>query len=168
MKRLLALAALLLASGSQAMTCSELLSSIGAAFDAATEVVMTTDITQGEREFAYSRLRLFRAEDGTWASEVLEQRGQQRPQERDGGSAEPQFDFSCAGNMLEASGRGWTLVLPEQESDLPVGRWTLHFGRSAGRVVPEAVTGDFTARILFLPFRGSFRVRFSDWRFPGS
>lgn len=166
MNHLLALAALVLGSWAQAMTCSELLSSIDAAFGAATEVVMTTDITQGEREFAYSRLRLFRAEDGTWASEVLEQRGQQRPPERENGSAEPQFDFSCAGNMLEASGRGWTLVLPEQESDLPVGRWTLFFTRSAGQLIPEAVSGDFTARILFLPFRGSFRLRFTDWRFP--
>jgi len=162
------LTVLLVGTAQAAPTCEALIGSIEGAFDRADEVVMTTEITQGQRDFAYSRVRLYKDAEGEWQSEVLEERGQRRPGESNDESSEPDFTFTCAGHMLEATPDGWTLTLPEQDSDIPVKAWQLEFTNRANTLVPVKISGDFEAKILFVPFSGTFSTSFSNWILPAT
>jgi hypothetical protein len=150
------------------VTCEGLLETITIAFEEATEVKMTTQILQGEREFAYSKLRLYKDETGEWQSEELEHRGVRRPEDSEGteDGAEPTFDFNCEGHTLTKTKQGWDLVIPETREDIPVKQWAVSLMRQASSVVPVKVAGQFEARVLFIPFRGSFMTEFSDWILP--
>lgn len=146
------------------MDCEGLITSIETAFEQAVEVVMSTQIMQGTREFAYSRIRLYKEGDN-WQSETLEERGVRRPnsaQSDDG--AEPSFAFDCTEHTLSTTAQGWRLEITEQNEDLPIDRWQLEFTRSQGVVVPLTVSGQFEARILLIPFRGTFVTSFDGWR----
>jgi hypothetical protein len=150
------------------VTCERLTETITTAFDRATEVVMSTQIMQGEREFAYSKLRLYKDEAGEWQSEELERRGVQRPEDSEGteDGAEPTFDFNCEGHTLTETEQGWDLIIPETREDIPVKQWDVSLVRQADAVVPVKVAGQFEARVLFIPFKGSFTTEFSDWILP--
>lgn len=151
------------------VTCERLLETISEAFDKATEVKMTTQIMQGSREFAYSKLRLYKDENGEWQSEMLERRGMQRPEDSEGqeDGAEPTFDLNCAGHTLvETQQGGWQLTLPQQGEDSPVKQWDVSLMRQANTIVPSKVAGTFEARVLFIPFRGSFTTEFAEWQIP--
>lgn len=150
------------------VTCEGLLETITTAFDTATEVMMTTQIMQGEREFAYSKLRLYKDEAGEWQSEELEQRGVRRPEDSEGteDGAEPTFDFNCEGHTLKETERGWDLMIPETREEIPVKQWDVSLVRQEASIVPTKVAGRFEARVLFIPFRGSFITEFSDWILP--
>jgi hypothetical protein len=150
------------------VTCERLLETIAGAFDTATEVNMTTHILQGEREFSYSKLRLYKDETGEWQSEELEQRGVRRPEDSEGteDGAEPTFDFNCEGHTLTETDKGWDLVIPESRENIPVKQWDVSLIRQASSIVPVKVAGQFEARILFIPFKGSFTTEFSDWVLP--
>jgi hypothetical protein len=146
------------------MDCEGLITSIETAFEQAVEVIMSTQIMQGNREFAYSRIRLYKEGDA-WQSETLEERGVRRPntaQSDDG--AEPSFAFDCTEHTLSTTAQGWRLEITEQNDDLPIDRWQLEFTRSQGVVVPLSVSGQFEARILLIPFRGTFVTSFAGWR----
>ena len=147
-------------------TCQELVDSVEAAFDIASEVTMTTEIKRGEREFAYSEILLFKDDTGEWQSEVKEQRGQQPPENEEDGDEEPDFAFSCEGGAVSEAEDGWLLELPEQDSEIPVNAWALTFTERLGNTVPVEIAGDFEARILLVPFKGTFSTRFSDWDVP--
>ena len=149
-------------------SCETLINGIDLAFDRAEEVIMTTEITQGNRSFAYSQVRLFKDAVGEWQSEMLEERGQRRPDDAGGDDNEPDFAFSCEGHELEATANGWTLALPEQDSEIPVKAWQLDFVNRANAIVPAEISGDFEAKILFVPFSGTFSTRFSDWLLPAT
>jgi hypothetical protein len=150
------------------VTCEGLLGTITDAFDEATEVQMTTQILQGGREFAYSKLRLYKDEAGEWQSEELEHRGVRRPEDSEGteDGAEPTFDFNCEGHTLTETEQGWDLVIPETREDVPVKQWDISLIRQADAIVPSKVAGQFEAKVLFIPFRGSFITEFSDWILP--
>jgi hypothetical protein len=151
------------------VTCERLIETITEAFDTATEVKMTTQIMQGSREFAYSKLRLYKDEAGDWQSETLEQRGIQRPADSEGreDGAEPSFDLNCEGHTLvETEDGGWQLTLPQQGEDSPVKQWDVSLIRQADTIVPTKVAGNFEARVLFIPFRGSFITEFAEWQIP--
>jgi hypothetical protein len=150
------------------VTCESLLGTITTAFDTATEVKMTTQIMQGSREFAYSKLRLYKDEAGAWQSETLEQRGIQRPADSEGqdDGAEPTFDLNCEGHTLTETEQGWQLTLPQQGEDSPVKQWDVSLIRQADTIVPTKVAGTFEARVLFIPFRGSFTTEFYEWQLP--
>ena len=126
---------------------------------------MTTEIMQGEREFAYSEILLYKDDAGEWQSEIVEQRGRQQPNEEDD-SEEPDFAFSCEGGAVSEADDGWLLELPEQDSEIPVNAWALTFTERLGNTVPVEIAGDFEARILLVPFKGTFSTRFSDWDVP--
>jgi hypothetical protein len=149
------------------VTCKSLLGTITTAFEAATEVQMTTQILQGEREFAYSKLRLYKDEAGEWQSEELEHRGVRRPEDSEGqeDGAQPTFDLNCEGHTLVETENGWDMTLPEQ-GDSPVKQWDVSLVKQAASIVPSKVAGTFEAKILFIPFRGSFTTEFSDWVIP--
>ncbi len=149
------------------VTCERLIGTITTAFEVATEVKMTTQIMQGSREFAYSKLRLYKDEAGEWQSEVLERRGMNRPQDSEGqeDGAEPTFDLNCEGHTLVETNKGWDVTLPQQ-GDSPVKQWDISLIRQADTIVPSKVAGTFEARILFIPFRGSFTTEFSEWLIP--
>jgi hypothetical protein len=150
------------------VTCEGLLGTITGAFEVATEVQMTTQIMQGGREFAYSKLRLYKDEAGEWQSEELEHRGVRRPEDSEGreDGAEPTFDFNCEGHTLTKTDKGWDLVIPETREEVPVKRWDVSLIRQADAIVPSKVAGQFEAKVLFIPFRGSFTTEFSDWVLP--
>jgi hypothetical protein len=150
------------------VTCEGLLETITGVFDVATEVQMTTQIMQGGREFAYSKLRLYKDEAGEWQSEELEHRGMRRPEDSEGteDGAEPTFDFNCEGHTLTKTEKGWDLVIPETREDVPVKQWDVSLIRQADAIVPSKVAGQFEAKVLFIPFRGSFTTEFSDWILP--
>jgi hypothetical protein len=150
------------------VTCERLIDTITTAFDTATEVMMTTQIMQGNREFAYSKLRLYKDEVGEWQSEELEHRGVRRPADSEGteDGAEPTFDFNCEGHTLTETEKGWDLVIPETREDVPVKQWDISLIRQASSIVPTKVAGQFEARVLFIPFTGSFTTEFSDWVLP--
>ena len=150
------------------VTCEKLLGTITGAFDVATEVKMTTQIMQGEREFAYSKLRLYKDETGEWQSEELEHRGVRRPQDSEGteDGAQPTFDFNCEGHTITETDVGWDLIIPETREEIPVKQWDVSLVRQASSVVPAKVAGQFEARVLFIPFKGSFTTEFSDWILP--
>jgi hypothetical protein len=152
----------------QAETCESLLGSLETTFDKATQVIMTTQIMQGKREFAYSKVRLYKDEAGEWQSEELEQRGMRRPEDSEGreDGAEPTFDFICEGHTLTQTESGWDLVLSPDDPESPVKTWYVSFTKHAAEIVPSSVTGNFEARVLFIPFTGSFNTRFSDWIIP--
>jgi hypothetical protein len=154
-------------SAQTSVTCERLLETIRGAFEVATEVKMTTQIVQGKREFAYSKLRLYKDETGTWQSETLEQRGMNRPAEGEGqeDGAQPTFDLNCEGHTLTETREGWDLTLPQQ-GDSPVKQWDIALIRQADTIVPSKIAGTFEAKILFIPFRGSFTTEFSDWQIP--
>ena len=146
-------------------TCQELVDSVEAAFDIASEVTMTTEIMQGEREFAYSEVLLFKDDAGEWQSEIVEQRGRQQPDD-EGDGEEPDFAFSCEGGAVSEVDEGWLLELPEQDSEIPVNAWALTFTERLGNTVPVEIAGDFEAKILLVPFKGTFSTRFTDWDVP--
>jgi hypothetical protein len=150
------------------VTCERLIDTITLSFDTATEVTMTTQIMQGSREFAYSKLRLYKDEVGEWQSETLEQRGVQRPQDSEGqeDGAEPTFDLNCDGHTLLETEQGWDLTLPQQGDDSPVKQWDISLVRQADTIVPSKVAGAFEARVLFIPFKGSFITEFFEWQIP--
>jgi hypothetical protein len=150
------------------VTCERLLETITTAFDVATEVKMTTQIMQGSREFAYSKLRLYKDEAGEWQSETLEQRGVNRPPDSDGqeDGAQPTFDLDCEGHTLVETEVGWDLTLPQQGEDSPVKQWDISLIRRADTIVPTRVAGAFEARLLFIPFKGSFMSEFAEWQIP--
>ena len=147
-------------------TCQELVDSVEEAFDIASEVTMTTEIMQGEREFAYSEVLLFKDDVGKWQSEIVEQRGRQQPDNEEEDGEEPDFAFSCEGGAVSEVNGGWLLELPEQESEIPVNAWALTFTERLGNTVPVEIAGDFEAKILLVPFKGTFSTRFSDWDVP--
>jgi hypothetical protein len=171
-KRILAIATLYVVGhwGFAQVTCEGLLGTITGAFEVATEVKMTTQIMQGGREFAYSKLRLYKDEAGEWQSEELEHRGVRRPEDSEGreDGAEPTFDFNCEGHTITETEKGWDLVIPETRKDVPVKQWDVSLIRQASSIVPSKVAGQFEARVLFIPFRGSFTTEFSDWILPAS
>lgn len=169
MKHILIITLSLLSSCSFAqVSCERLLETITGAFDVASEVQMTTQIMQGGREFAYSKLRLYKDEAGEWQSEELEHRGVRRPEDSEGteDGAEPTFDFNCEGHTLTETETGWDLVIPETREDVPVKQWDVSLMRHASSIVPSKVAGQFEAKVLFIPFRGSFTTEFSDWILP--
>jgi hypothetical protein len=168
-KRIAALFILFVGSfGSAQLSCESLLGTITTAFEVATEVMMTTQILQGEREFAYSKLRLYKDEAGAWQSEELEHRGVRRPEDSEGqeDGAQPTFDLNCEGHTLTETDNGWALTLQEQTPDSPVKQWDVSLVRQGDTVVPSKVAGKFEARILFIPFKGSFTTEFSSWILP--
>jgi hypothetical protein len=147
------------------MTCETLVAAIETAFEQAHEVLMSTQIMQGEREFAYSLIRLYK-ERGVWQSDTLETRGVRRPdnnQNNDG--AEPSFAFDCSEHTLSTTARGWQLDITETNDALPIDRWRLEFSMLQGVIVPLSVSGQFETRILLIPFRGEFVTAFDNWRF---
>jgi hypothetical protein len=154
--------------GTAQVTCERLLGTITTAFDTATAVMMTTQIMQGQREFAYSKLRLYKDEAGQWQSEELERRGARRPEDSEGteDGAEPSFDFNCEGHTIAETEKGWDLIIPETREDVPVKQWDVSLERKADTIVPTKVAGQFEARVLFIPFTGSFTTEFSDWVLP--
>lgn len=125
---------------------------------------MTTNIMQGQRELAYSKLQLYKDEASQWQSELLEQRGLQRPQDSEGrqDGAEPSFDFSCEGHELTAQDAGWTLKL-QSTPEIPVEAWIVNFGFEGETLVPFSISGAFETKILLIPFKGSFNTTFSNW-----
>jgi hypothetical protein len=147
--------------------CEQLIETITTTFDVASEVKMTTQIMQGEREFAYSKLRLYKDRAGEWQSEILEQRGAQRPEDSEGqeDGAEPTFDLNCEGHTLVETEEGWSLTLPQQ-GDSPVKQWDILLEQQANIIVPTRVAGNFEARVLFIPFQGSFITEFAEWYIP--
>jgi hypothetical protein len=149
-------------------TCETLVAAIEGSFDNASQLIMTTNIMQGNREFVYSKLKLYKDRNGEWQSEMLEQRGQQRPEDSEGrdDGAEPSFEFNCEGHELLQSDSGYTLTLQEQNPDIPVDAWVVTYGYVGMILVPLNVSGNFEARILLIPFRGSFNTAFSDWVIP--
>ncbi len=149
-------------------TCETLVASIEQTFDKASQVIMTTNIMQGQREFAYSKLKLYKDRAGEWQSDILEQRGVQRPQNSQGteDGAEPSFEFSCDEHEIIEETSGWTLSLQEQNPDIPVEAWVVTYGYENNALVPLSISGDFEAKILLIPFRGSFNTSFSDWTIP--
>lgn len=165
MKYLLGLTLLFSTALAAPPTCQELVDSVEAAFDIASEVTMTTEIMQGEREFAYSEVLLFKDDAGEWQSEIVEQRGRQQPDDEDDGE-EPDFAFSCEGGAVSEAEDGWLLELPKQDSEIPVNAWALTFTDRLGNTVPVEIAGDFEARILLVPFKGTFSTRFTDWDVP--
>jgi hypothetical protein len=151
------------------LSCERLIETITEAFDKATEVKMTTQIMQGSREFAYSKLKLYKDRAGEWQSETLEQRGMQRPEDSEGqeDGAEPTFDLNCEGHTLTETDGGWQLTLPQQGEDSPVKQWDVSLVLQGETIVPSKVAGSFEARVLFIPFRGSFTTEFFEWYIPG-
>jgi hypothetical protein len=148
-------------------TCETLVASVEGTFDKASQVIMTTNIMQGNREFAYSKIKLYKDRAGEWQSEMLEQRGMQRPEDSQGREdGEPTFEFSCEGHDMIQDDSGYTLTLQEQNPDIPVDAWVVTYGYVNDTVVPLSVSGNFEARILLIPFRGSFNTVFSDWVLP--
>lgn len=143
------------------LSCEALLAAIESAFGEAQEVIVATEVHQGRRELAYSRVRLYKQGE-LWQSEVLEQRGLRPPggQQEQG---EPQFTLGCSEHRLSATPQGWRLELASSDQ-APVERWELEFTRQQGRIVPLAIAGAFETRFLLLPIRGNFRTTFS-WRF---
>jgi hypothetical protein len=123
---------------------------------------------QGKREFAYSKIRLFKDDASQWQSEMLEQRGMQRPDDSEDSEdgAEPTFEFDCEGHELSQTDHQWNLTLKEKNLDIPVKAWNLAFGKELGTIVPISISGEFEARILLIPFRGNFNTAFSDWSLP--
>lgn len=172
MKRVLAILTLYLLGHTSfaQVTCERLLETITGAFDVATEVQMTTQILQGGREFAYSKLRLYKDETGEWQSEELEHRGVRRPDDSEGteDGAEPTFDFNCEGHTMTETDKGWDLVIPETREEIPVKQWDVSLIRQADAIVPSRVAGQFEAKVLFIPFRGSFTTEFSNWILPAA
>lgn len=150
------------------ITCERLVETITEAFDKAVQVQMTTQIMQGSREFAYSKLKLSKDRAGEWQSEILEQRGMQRPDDSEGqeDGAEPTFDLNCEGHTLTETDGGWQLVLPQQGEDSPVKQWDVSLVLQGETIVPSKVAGSFEARVLFIPFRGSFSTEFAEWLIP--
>ncbi len=150
------------------VTCERLIETITLSFEVATEVQMTTQIMQGSREVAYSKLRLYKDEAGDWQSETLEQRGLQRPEasEGQGDGAQPTFDLNCDGHTLVETEKGWDLTLLQQGDDSPVTQWDISLMRQADTIVPAKVAGTFEAKVLFIPFKGSFSTEFADWQLP--
>jgi hypothetical protein len=150
------------------ITCERLVETITEAFDKATRVKMTTQIMQGSREFAYSKLKLYKDRAGEWQSETLEQRGMQPPEDSDQeDGAEPTFDLNCEGHTLTETDGGWQLTLPQQGEDSPVTQWDVSLVLEGETIVPSKVAGSFEARVLFIPFRGSFTSEFFEWYIPG-
>ena len=151
-------------------TCESLVASLEQSFEIASQVIMTTNIMQGEREFAYSKLKLYKDRTGQWQSEMLEQRGMKRPEDSEGADdgAEPSFSFDCDGHELIQQESSWTLTLQESNPDIPVDAWVVTYSYSGSVVVPISVSGAFEAKILFIPFRGSFNTSFSDWVIPAN
>jgi hypothetical protein len=149
------------------VTCEALVDTITTAFDVATEVTMTTQIMQGSREFAYSKIYLYKDRAGEWQSEMLEQRGVQRPGDSEGqdDGAQPTFDLNCEGHSLTETETGWNLTLPQQ-GDTPVKQWDISLERQGKTIVPARVAGTFEAKVLFIPFRGSFATEFAAWTIP--
>ena len=168
MKAFILTTLLLLPLGYAQETCESLTSSIEQVFDIANGVIMTTNIMQGKREFAFSKIRLYKDTSGQWQSEMLEQRGIQRPEdsESNGDGAEPTFAFNCEGHELSQENKTWNLLLQEKNPDIPVKAWKVAFGKNFDTLVPLSVSGEFEARILLIPFRGSFNTAFSDWSIP--
>jgi hypothetical protein len=149
-------------------TCESLVANLEQSFEIASQVIMTTNIMQGQREFAFSKVKLYKDRAGQWQSESLEQRGMQRPDdtktEDDG--VEPSFSFDCSGHELMQDDSGWTLTLQEKNPDIPVDAWVVTYGYAEQVVVPISVSGAFEAKILLIPFRGSFNTSFSEWVIP--
>jgi hypothetical protein len=150
------------------ITCERLLETITLSFEVASEVKMTTQIMQGSREFAYSKLRLYKDRAGEWQSETLEQRGVQRPDDSEGqdDGAAPTFDLNCEGHTLTENADSWHLTLPQQGEDSPVKQWDVFLVRQGETIVPSKVAGTFEARVLFIPFTGSFTSEFFEWYIP--
>ncbi|MGL4609091.1 MAG: hypothetical protein ACRCYY_05310 [Trueperaceae bacterium] len=150
------------------VTCESLVDTITTAFDTASQVIMKTQILQGEREFAYSKLKLYKDRTGEWQSEVLEERGAQRPEDSEGteDGAEPTFEFNCEGHTLVETENGWDLMILESNEEIPIEQWNVSLLKQNDVIVPSKVTGQFEARVLFIPFRGSFNTEFSDWVLP--
>jgi hypothetical protein len=159
---------LVLASSYAQETCETLVANIEESFDKASQLIMTTNIMQGNREFAYSKLKLYKDRNGEWQSEMLEQRGMQRPEDSQGrdDGAEPSFAFNCQGHEIVQDNSGYTLTLQEQNPDIPVDAWVVTYGYTGDVLVPLSVSGNFETRILLIPFRGSFNTAFSDWMIP--
>lgn len=166
MKRLVILL-LLMGQALAQQNCEGLIASIDTAFDTAYEVTMSTQIKQGDLEYAYTRMKLFKDAQGQWQAEQLEQRGIPRPAEtrREGEGAEPSFAFSCAAHQLVSSSSGWELELQEQDKDLPIKTWQLSFRREQGKIVPLEISGLIDTWFLFIPFKGNFSTSFSNWQF---
>ncbi len=147
--------------------CEELIGSIEAAFDGASEVIMSTEIRQGILEYAYSKMRLYK-QNGVWESSVLEQRGVRRPDnagQSDEGEA-PSFQLSCQQAVITALEEGWLLELEEENPDFPIKAWTLRFVEARQGYLPVEVRGQIDTRIAFIPFRGTVISGFEAWQFP--
>ncbi len=165
---LITLFSFFLGSVSQAQeNCKVLVDSISHAFDKANEVIMSTQIMQGDNEFAYTKIRLFKDDAGEWQSENLEQRGFPRPNDNNNDDdEEPSFEFSCdQHDLIERSGQ-WQLKIEEPDEELPIKAWELSFKKENNQIVPIEIAGDIEARVLFIPFKGRFSTFFSDWQFP--
>lgn len=148
-------------------TCEALVASIDTAFAEASEVMMSTQIMQGNLEYAYSKMRLYKDTQGEWQSEELEQRGLPRPPETrdEDEGAEPSFEFDCSEHELSSTGAGWSLQIVEQDKDLPIKGWAMKFSRTQGQVVPLEIQGQIDTRILLIPFKGTILTSFADWSF---
>ena len=149
-------------------SCESLLGSIEASFNTAREVIMSTEIKQGNIEYAYTKIRLFKDKAEEWQSEQLEQRGIPRPsdaQQEDDGE-EPSFDFNCELHELTETETGWLLNIEEADKDLPIKDWQLSFETVKNIIVPTEIAGTIETSILFIPFRGRFSTQFSEWQVP--
>lgn len=159
---------LVLGQGFAQQSCEALVASIDSAFAEASEVIMSTQIMQGQLEYAFSKIRLYRDEAGEWQGEELEHRGLPRPPETrdEDEGAEPNFKFNCAVHNLVSVGSGWQLAIEEQDKEFPIKAWALSFTREQGQVVPTEINGQIETKILLIPFRGMVLTSFSDWVFP--
>jgi hypothetical protein len=147
-------------------SCQNLVDSIELAFENAKQVIMSTEIMQGNIEYAYTKFRLYKDEAGTWQSEQLEQRGIPRPPDDQAEEGEePSFAFACDSHKLISTGSGWDLAIEEANKDLPIKNWQMSFTRTKGNVVPTVIAGNIEARILLIPFKGHFATTFTDWQF---
>ena len=147
-------------------SCQELVDSLETAFDEASSVVSSVTIKQGNREMAYIRSQLLKDNEGEWQTEVLEQRGMQRP---GGGedSGQGEFAFDCEGHELQAlDTNSFQLGLQESNKDIPVSAYTLLFNYHNGWYVPKEITANFQVSIVFIPVSGTFNTVFSDWGLP--
>lgn len=149
-------------------TCQTLVDGIELAFEKANEVIMSTEIKQGDFEFAYTKIRLYKDDADEWQSEQLEQRGLPRPpdnQNEDDGE-EPAFAFNCEAHELVETSAGWQILITEQDKDSPIKDWQLSFEAKQDSFVPIEIAGTIETSVLFIPFNGRFSTSFADWRFP--
>lgn len=151
-------------------TCETLVEAFQESFDEAVAYQVGVAIEQGDREIAYELAQQTRLEDGSWASETIEQRGLRRPGdtgEQDGQATFGDVPFDCEGHQIERDEAGHMLLtLPGQEGEEgSITGWSVRFDRAGERWLPLELVAGFEARILFIPVQGRFVTTLSDWRF---